>query len=126
MFGFDMFVHGVRGDQLAEEEEMIQEELEVYGVDWEGLHDDQLLHSQWQNNSMAEGWTSWVGHTGPPDHLNEVSVDPPSGPLLTHQVEALDHNLQPFTERLVNLTDADIIGLWTTALGYSRVMNNIF
>jgi hypothetical protein len=126
MFGFDMFVHGVRGHQLADEEEITQEELEVYGVDWEGLHDDHLLHSQRQNNSVAEGWTSWVGRVGPPDHLNEVSVDPPSGPFLAHQVEALDHGLQPFTERLVNLTDADIIGLWTTALGYSRVMNDIF
>ena len=35
MFGFDMLVHGVCGDQLPEDE-LHQEELEVYGVDWEG------------------------------------------------------------------------------------------
>ncbi|EPQ50124.1 hypothetical protein GLOTRDRAFT_67157, partial [Gloeophyllum trabeum ATCC 11539] len=35
MFGFDMYVHGVRGDQLPEEN-LNEEELEVYGVDWEG------------------------------------------------------------------------------------------
>ena len=39
MFGFDMIVHGVRGDQLPEDE-LSEEVLEVYRVDWEGLHDD--------------------------------------------------------------------------------------
>jgi len=33
MFGFDMLVHGVRGDQLPDED-LTEEELEVYGVDW--------------------------------------------------------------------------------------------
>ena len=37
MFGFDMLVHGVCGDQLPEDE-LHEDELEVYGVDWEGLH----------------------------------------------------------------------------------------
>ena len=45
LFGFDMMVHGICGDQLPEEV-MSDEVLEVYGVDWEGLHDEQLLHSE--------------------------------------------------------------------------------
>ena len=71
MFGFDMIVHGVWGDQLPEDE-LSEEELEVNGVDWEGLQDDQLLWSQRENNSTDEGWSSWVGQQGPPAHLNEV------------------------------------------------------
>ena len=38
-------VHGICGDQLPEEV-MSDEDLEVYGVDWEGLHDEQLLRSE--------------------------------------------------------------------------------
>ena len=45
MFGFDMLVHSVRGDQLPEEE-LNEAELEVYGVDWEALRDKWLLQSQ--------------------------------------------------------------------------------
>ena len=39
LFGFNMIVHGIRGDLLPEEE-MGNEDIEVYGVDWEGLGDD--------------------------------------------------------------------------------------
>ncbi|KAI0316586.1 hypothetical protein OF83DRAFT_1026042, partial [Amylostereum chailletii] len=41
MFGFDMLTQGVRGDVLPEEN-LSEQELEVYGVDWEGLQDDGL------------------------------------------------------------------------------------
>jgi hypothetical protein len=39
MFGFDMLVHGVREDQLLEEE-LNEAELEVYRVDWKALQDE--------------------------------------------------------------------------------------
>ena len=39
LFGFDMIVHSICGDPLLEEE-MGNEDIEVYGVDWEGLSDD--------------------------------------------------------------------------------------
>ena len=47
MFGFDMLVHGLRGDQLPDfvEPHMTDEELEVYGVDWEALQNDHILES---------------------------------------------------------------------------------
>lgn len=55
MFGFDMLVHGVRGYQLPTETEPINdEELEVFGVDWEGLTDDMLLESRENNNQPDE------------------------------------------------------------------------
>ncbi|KAF8129446.1 hypothetical protein K438DRAFT_1887482, partial [Mycena galopus ATCC 62051] len=57
MFVFDMLINGVRGNQLPDDV-MSEEELEVYGIDWEGLRDDALLDSQWHNNPTAEGATS--------------------------------------------------------------------
>ena len=93
-----MFVHGMRGDQLPEEE--LSKELEVYGVDWKALHDEQLLRSQTANNSQGEGWTSWVGQTGPLQHLNEVSVEPPA--LWTHALgQARAMNAHLFLKNLI-------------------------
>lgn len=84
LFGFDMMVYGVRGYQLPHEEAVLSDdELEVYGVDWDGLHDDQLLRSLRENNSSREGSTSWIRRAGPPQHLNEVPVQPPSSDALT-------------------------------------------
>ncbi|KAF8146552.1 hypothetical protein K438DRAFT_1922188 [Mycena galopus ATCC 62051] len=78
MFVFDMYVNDVRRDQLPQEEEDLGEDKsEVYGIDWQGLHDDNILHSQAQNNSTTEGSSSWVGHTGPPPDLSQVIVQPP-------------------------------------------------
>ncbi|KAJ7892446.1 hypothetical protein B0H13DRAFT_2234788 [Mycena leptocephala] len=87
MFVFDMFANGVRGDQLpAKEENLSEEELEVYGIDWQGLHDDNLLQSQAQNNSTAEGSSSWIGRTGPPPDLSQVHVQPPPGTLTEEEI----------------------------------------
>ncbi|KAI0055053.1 hypothetical protein BV25DRAFT_1766853, partial [Artomyces pyxidatus] len=77
MFVMDMYVFGVRGSQLAPEEALSEEELEVYGVDWEGLMENSLLTSRTSNNQTDEGYTSWVGRAGPPEHLNTIEVDPP-------------------------------------------------
>jgi len=125
MFGFDMLVHGVRGDQLPEED-LAEEELEVYGVDWEGLRDEQLLRSQRANNPTNEGWNSWVGRIGPPEHLNMVHVDPPIGSLQPSDVAALDETLQPWIQGSTS-DDEEIIALWTHALAYAQTMyNHIF
>ena len=83
-----MMVHGVQGGWLPEEV-MAEEEMEVYGVDWEGLNDDQLLCSQRENNHMHEGSSSWIGWTGSPQHLNEVPMYPPLSNTLTSD-ELLD------------------------------------
>lgn len=115
-----MLVHGVRGDQLPDDE-LLDEELEVYGVDWEGLHDEQLLHSQRANNPTGEGWNSWVGQVGAPEHLNSVNVDPPVGSLQPHEVVALDETLQQWME-CSSSDEAQIITLWTYGLSYVRIM----
>ncbi|KAJ3841308.1 hypothetical protein F5878DRAFT_650604 [Lentinula raphanica] len=77
MWGFDMLVHGVRGDPI-DQFAMSDEELEVFGVDWEGLRDDDLLRSLRQNYVHEQGSNTWLGRHGPPERLNEVEVLPPS------------------------------------------------
>lgn len=121
-----MLVHGVRGSQLPREE-MSEEELEVYGVDWEGLHDDRLLRSQRTNNSIGEGWSSWVGRTGPPDHLNEVPLNSPtSGALTPRDAEVINEPLQDLSNS-ADHDDTDRRSLWLFALGHARsVRGDIF
>ncbi|KAJ7886954.1 hypothetical protein B0H13DRAFT_1627782 [Mycena leptocephala] len=121
----DMFANGVRGDQLpAEEENLSEEELEVYGIDWQGLHDDNLLQSQAQNNSTAEGSSSWIGRTGPPPNLSQVHVQPPPGTLTEEEVADLYNS---FAHLIGSAEDTDIFSLWNQALAYVRVLYpNVF
>ncbi|KII87837.1 hypothetical protein PLICRDRAFT_112417 [Plicaturopsis crispa FD-325 SS-3] len=114
MFGFDMLVHGVRGNQLPSNDDLSQDELEVFGIDWEGLREERLLQSQQSNNPRGEGATSWIGRTGPPDDLSEVRVDPPSGPLQDSLI--LD-------EIQLGMNGAmDVIATWTHGLAVARAM----
>jgi hypothetical protein len=117
-----MFVHGVWGDQLPDD--MTEEELEVFGVDWEGLQDERLLHSQWTNNPDSEGWTSWIGRVGPPENLSQVVVEPPNGPLQPHEVQLLVNSLQQW---FGSGEEVDVITLWSHGLAYVCTMsNNLF
>lgn len=121
LFGFDMIVHGVRGDQLPSEE-LGEEELEVYGVDWEGLRDDRLLRSQRENNDSGEGASSWVGRTGLPDHLNEVPVHTPiSNHLSLEELEGIYETLDPW---LQGADDIDRRSLWLEALAHARSLRS--
>ncbi|KAJ7238332.1 hypothetical protein B0H12DRAFT_1025815 [Mycena haematopus] len=120
MFVFDMLVNGVRGNQLPDDQ-LSDEELEVYGIDWEGLRDDTLLESQRRNNPSAEGATSWVGRIGPPAlaDLSSVIVEPPAGTLtdeeLTDLYNAVGHLIG-------SADDDDCIAAWTLALARVRVI----
>ncbi|KAF8179965.1 hypothetical protein K438DRAFT_1603384 [Mycena galopus ATCC 62051] len=123
MFGFDMIAHGVRGSHLpvADLEPMSEEDLEVFGVDWEALHDDHVLESREENNDVNEGSTSWLGRRGPPEHLNEITVDPPTGPFSEAEMQILKATLQPFAGAV---SDADVAVLWTEGLVAARRMRN--
>ncbi|KAJ7854051.1 hypothetical protein B0H14DRAFT_2580054 [Mycena olivaceomarginata] len=107
MFIFDMYINSVRSDWLPPEEENLnKEELEVYGIDWQGLHNNGVLQSQAQNNPMGEGSRSWVGRTGPPPDLSQVAVQPPTGTLTKEEVTEF-------------AGDPDIISLWTQAIAHN-------
>ena len=122
MFNFDMLVHGVRGSELTDM--MSFEELEVYGIDWEGIRDEDLLHSQQLNNRIDEGDTSWIGRSGPPEHLNEVWVDSPQDPITD------ENSHQWLRERLSQwlgrADDTSVISAWVHGLAYVRQINPEF
>ncbi|KAF9063660.1 hypothetical protein BDP27DRAFT_1159050, partial [Rhodocollybia butyracea] len=79
-FGFDMLVHGLRGDSL--DEHLTDEELEFFGVDWDAYEEEVILR-QLRSNYANEGNSSWLRRRGPPPDLNEIMVSPPST-VLTH------------------------------------------
>ena len=58
-----MLVHGLQDDLLIPEteENMTDEELEVYGIDWEALQNGRILESVHQNDQTESGTTSWIG-----------------------------------------------------------------
>ncbi|KAJ7030765.1 hypothetical protein C8F04DRAFT_961080 [Mycena alexandri] len=116
---FDTLGHGTRGHALAVD--LSEEELEVYGVDWKGLHDDNPLHSQHKNNAEETGWTSWLGRVGPPEHLNEVPVESPQCPFYPDQGAALEAVIAEWRGLAA---DSDIIHLWNIALAFCRTLNN--
>ncbi|KAF8142276.1 hypothetical protein K438DRAFT_1784888 [Mycena galopus ATCC 62051] len=100
---------------VQEEEDLGKDELEVYGIDWQGLRGNNILHSQAQNNSTTEGSSSWVGHTGPPPDLSQVIVQPPVGTLTEEEATDLYNS---FSHLIGSAEDGDIILLWSQALAH--------
>lgn len=112
-----MLVHGIRGDNV-DQFSMSDEELEVFGVDWEGLQDEVILNALRRNYS-GEGSGSWLGHRGPPPNLNEIAVNPPLGPLSPEQVVSLDEQTQHHVRQPL---EDDTARLWVDALAAARAM----
>ncbi|KAJ3749811.1 hypothetical protein EV360DRAFT_97725 [Lentinula raphanica] len=116
MWGFDMLANGLRGDPV-DQYAMSDDELEVFGVDWEGLQNEALLQSLRRNYAHEQGSNTWLGRSGPPEHLNEVRVDPPSGLMMAHEIQALDDILLTIPRRS---NDIDLItNIWRTALVFT-------
>ncbi|KAJ3764789.1 hypothetical protein FB446DRAFT_656121 [Lentinula raphanica] len=116
MWGFDMLARGLRGDSL-DDFAMSDEELEVFGVDWEALEDRELLRLLRQNYAHEEGFNTWLGRHGPPQHLNQVDVDPPSGPMSAADIQLMDEELRLFSREAVK---EDIVELWRAGLVFAR------
>ncbi|KAJ4483018.1 hypothetical protein C8J55DRAFT_535627 [Lentinula edodes] len=102
-------------DQFA----MTDEELEIFGVDWEGLQDEVLLRALRQNYAPNEGSGSWLGGRGPPPDLNTVIVDPPSTLLNPEQLAFLDQQVQNHL-RLPH--ELEVVQLWIDALAIAKTM----
>ncbi|KAE9393990.1 hypothetical protein BT96DRAFT_958924 [Gymnopus androsaceus JB14] len=118
MFRFDMLVRGMRGDSV-DHFAMSDEELEVFGVDWEGLQDESLLRALCRNYAHEEGASTWHGRHGPPPNLNEVQIDPPSGILTADQIQTLDNILQHIPR---SSEQANVVNFWVTALAHVRTL----
>ncbi|KAJ7931065.1 hypothetical protein B0H13DRAFT_1858287 [Mycena leptocephala] len=118
MFVFDMLVNGVQGNQLLDRS-CSEEELEVYGIEWLGLQDDDLLASQCANNLIREGATSWIERVGSPPlaDLSSVVVEPPVGLLQEGQDLYLCNSV---VHLLGSAQDNDWITVWTTAVAHVR------
>ncbi|KAJ7579380.1 hypothetical protein C8J56DRAFT_796201 [Mycena floridula] len=115
IFGFDMLALGARGYNL----QLTDEELEIYGLDWDALQNETILRSQSTNNQDSEAATSWVGHIGPPQHLSEVVVDVPETIVEDIYLDGLDGAVSQF----IGFTDDEsIISAWITGLNYCRTV----
>ncbi|KAJ7585510.1 hypothetical protein C8J56DRAFT_1004806 [Mycena floridula] len=66
---------------------LTDEELEVYGLDWDALGDTNIRDSQAANNPQSEDSTSWFGRTGPPPNLSKVHVNAPETSVEDNTVE---------------------------------------
>ena len=113
-----MLVHGIHGDRLIEPYFFI-EELEVYGVHWEGLYDSHLLNAHEANNTIDEGHNSWIGRSGPPEQLSDVPVDPPEGIFLPHDIDLVLNHVQQW---LINTENNSIFNAWTRGLAVARTI----
>lgn len=114
MYGFDMLVHGERGDDLSEAE------LAVFGVDWEALRGRQIP-TEGAGGAAASG--SWVGRVGPPENLSHVELEPVVGSLTEAEVERLYLYIEPYLAR------NDAGGLqdrWLHALAFVQTLDPDF
>ncbi|KAH8824843.1 hypothetical protein DL96DRAFT_1670239 [Flagelloscypha sp. PMI_526] len=93
LFIFGMVENGIRGFELGQEpEEDDITDAEVYGVDWEDLHNPTFLeHLETENpGALAEH-----NPFGPlTSHLPGVEVIPPDCPLQPEQVRMLERTLE--------------------------------
>ncbi|KAJ3820000.1 hypothetical protein F5880DRAFT_1625392 [Lentinula raphanica] len=117
MWGFDMLTQGMRGDSL-DQFSMSEEELEVFGVDWEGLQDEVLLRSLRQNYANEQESSTWLGQRGPPERFNEVEVEPPPGAMTADEARLMDEVLRSVP--LEHSEERNVVNIWRAALVYAR------
>ena len=118
-----MLVHGLRGDQLPDpasaEENLTDEELEVYGVDWEALQNERILRSAQQNGQSDTGSASWIRQVGPPSNLSEVPLFPPNTPSIT---DTSDFDTLMITWIAAQGQSATISTIWVYGLAIARTI----
>lgn len=117
-----MLVHGIRGDEIpVEEDSMTEEELELYGVDWEELGDDEVLASHEENNTDEPETNPPVEQLGQPQHLNEVRLDSPDCPFTDEQISWLTDRLAQYN---ILQNQEVVIQAWTNGLVYARMLDS--
>ncbi|KAH8813646.1 hypothetical protein DL96DRAFT_1472606 [Flagelloscypha sp. PMI_526] len=121
LFIFGMVENGIRGFELGQEpEEDVITDPEVYGVDWEDLHNPTLLSHLEDENPGAQAESNPFGTVT--SHLPGVEVVPPDCPLQREQVRMLEETLRTeFNHRHVRNMDIRR-SIWTRALGICNVL----
>ncbi|ESK82659.1 hypothetical protein Moror_11196 [Moniliophthora roreri MCA 2997] len=117
VFEFDMLACGWRGGSL-EDHRMLEKELEVFGIDWEGLHNDTLL-KQMRSEYVDDGATSWLGHQGPPPNTNGIKVDNPTNPFTENQMRWIEERVQELPSP-ASIDIESIRNRWVYGLAYAR------
>jgi hypothetical protein len=128
MYGFDMLAHGVRGDlhvTPGDVDMLSPDDLEIFGVDWAGLHDAEIRRSHRANNPIYEGTTTWRSGGGPPDPdmLSYVDVNPPVGIFDEAQVEALRQFILP---TMGWFNEPTLTQRWVQGLAFATAMHRDF
>jgi hypothetical protein len=112
----DMFILGMRrrvvDDAIVRQEDAV-EDVEEFGIDWEGMDDEQLVRElQEQAENPFDGYAL--------DTLNEVPCEPPECPLTPDQVNGLDAALS-MQFNMTTSHDMDVYtAIWIQALAWCR------
>lgn len=127
MFVFDSLALGIRGDPLPAEDasqfvqgvdEIPEDEVEAYGVDWEAVDDDVP-----NNDAEDLGTSTWSGRTGPPDRLSEVALEAPHAPPSQGIGAALEAHLSDIAR---SASETDVADLWFRGLAFARSLDGAF
>ncbi|KAJ7038388.1 hypothetical protein C8F04DRAFT_951132 [Mycena alexandri] len=96
LFFFGMIQNGLRGFNADQEEEEIVEDLDAYGVDWEELHDADVIAHHMEHNTDQEldpdALENPFSNDGP-HRLSHVEVQEPLCPFSVEYVTQLDTHL---------------------------------
>ncbi|KAJ7036969.1 hypothetical protein C8F04DRAFT_900289, partial [Mycena alexandri] len=96
LFFFGMTQNGLRGFDADQEEEEIIKDLDAYGVDWEELHDADVMAHHMEHNTDQEldpeALENPFSNDGP-HRLSHVEVQEPLCPFSVEYVTQLDTHL---------------------------------
>ena len=84
-----------------------------------GLVSAMLATASYPSAVPHEPPTSWIGRVGPPEHLNEVNLEPPMLSIPAEQLNILDEELNSWALTMGNIS---IESLWDYGLVSARTM----
>ncbi len=82
-----------------------------------------ILELVCQNDQPDSGTTSWIGQTGPPSNLNEVSLFPPDAPTV-NDVSAFDTSMAAWLESQTGSATISSICVYGLALVHTIYGSN--
>ncbi|KAF7376666.1 hypothetical protein MSAN_00083500 [Mycena sanguinolenta] len=95
MFTFGLLEQGPRGldTLLFQQEEAAYAHIEEYGVDWEAQSDPVIIQHLADSSAVPSSDGNPFSLSPTPSTMNEVIVEPPTGPLSADQINRLDSEL---------------------------------
>jgi hypothetical protein len=108
MFVWDTMIYGVRGQEFV----LDQEELDVFGVDWDSYADGSLMDSHDNNNAFGRRMPSQ-------EELNHVEVESPQDVLTPHEKYQIDLAVSTW---IGQVTDEAIVHTWNFGLAQARLL----